>query len=738
VTEITENSKEIQEKILGGLNSRQFEATKAVTGSTLVIAGAGSGKTAVLTRRVAYLIAGGTPGGQILCLTFTNKAAKEMNTRVNSLLENVGIFIPRVPIWSSDYQHAPLLSTFHSLGVRLLREFGEKIELKKEFSILDMDDQKKIIREILKELNVDQKNLQPSLVTYFISQCKQELLLARDSRKISKDFLPIFHQVYAKYEAKLKASSSVDFDDLILLSYILLRDNSDVRSTIQERWRHVLVDEFQDTNPAQFEIIRLIAPHQIVGEENRSLFVVGDDAQSIYAFRGSKIEIILNFEKEYPGTKEIILNQNYRSTQPILDLAEKVLSHNPRQKKKDLFTENKDSIKVCYYLARNEQDEAEFIMKKIWEQYGPGKISSNTGEVKVDLNADTDIIFEADDEPISKPTIKSIDPVSSMFDVYLESEEFAPASRQFLNYQPSQWTLPTYDWSKVKELDECTVLYRTHAQSRSLEETFLKYKLPYRLVSGTRFLDRKEIKDVLAILKFLSNGEDKISLRRFLPLVMDGVGPVTMGKIEAYLEDFEYPLAPKYQEQIMNLFAKMQASWQQNDSLIELTKALIADSGYLRYLKNEYPGKEDYQNRLENIGEIYSLMFPFDEDKTVDLPIRLQRFLEQVGLMSQLDATEKDTQPKVNLMSLHQSKGLEFDSVFLVGVEDGLLPHQNSFFEASGMEEEVRLAYVGVTRAKRFLHLISADSRIQFGNVKANPVSRIFRPFLDTYCQRVR
>lgn len=727
--------------LLNTLNDRQKEAVESITGSTLVIAGAGSGKTAVLTRRVAYLISLGEIPGNILCLTFTNKAAAEMNKRVRETLEKIDITLPYTPVWKDDYITVPLLCTFHSLGVRILREFGDKIDLKKEFSILDSDDQKKIIREILKELNVNEKNLQPSLIQYFISQCKQQLLIASDSRRVNKEFLPIFHQVYKRYEQRLKDNQCVDFDDLLLLPYLLIRDNLEVREILHDRWIHVMVDEFQDTNPAQMEIIKLLlSPEMIAEDSKRSLFVVGDDAQSIYGFRGSKIEIILNFEQQYPNCREIILNQNYRSTQPILDLAEKVLTHNPGQKKKDLFTQNPESIRVQYYLARNDRDEAEYIIKQIYKQYTQeDSESSERGdniETEDEITFQPDTMFDSFDNKISKPTQHFVqkDAISAMFDVYLENEDFRPPS--ISRYNPQSWQVPTYNWQSLKKLNNCAILYRTHSQSRSIEETLLKYNVPYRLVSGTRFLDRKEIKDVLAILKFLANGDDKLSLVRFLPLVLDGVGPKTIEKILVYLEDYTYPLPPKNQEQILTLISGMQSTWQSHNNLIDLTKDLLSTTGYFRYLKTEYTSKEELEVRLENIGEIYSLMLPFDEDKSTTLSERLNQFLLQVSLMSKLDDDETDSTPKINLMSLHQSKGLEFETVFLVGVEDGLLPHSNSLFEPNGIEEEVRLAYVGVTRAKKYLHLVSAQSRVQFGQVKANSVSRIFRPFLDTYCVR--
>ncbi len=726
-------------KVIEGLNDRQREAVLRITGSNLVIAGAGSGKTAVLTRRVAYLISQGVIPGQVLCLTFTNKAAAEMNKRVRTLLTDCGMNLPYIAPWKQDYLQNPLLCTFHSLGVRLLREFGELLELKKEFTIIDSDDQKKIIRAILKELNVSEKNLQPSLVSYFISLCKQELLQAEESRKVSKEFLPLFHQIYGKYQATLRSNQSVDFDDLILLPYVLLNEHKDVRELLQDRWRHVMVDEFQDTNPAQFQLIKLLAPHQLLQlDPTRSVFVVGDDAQSIYGFRGSKIEIILNFGDEYPGTHEVVLNQNYRSVQQILDLAENVISHNPHQKKKELFTVNEQAVDVHYYVARNERDEAEFILRKLRELYGETKATTKDNHNESEAPKE-ELVFEADDDFSNKDTgyTKSNDPISSMFDVYLD-ETASFGSAFGASYTPESWQVPQTDWRTIQKLNDVVILYRTHSQSRAVEETFLKHQVPYKLVSGTRFLDRKEIKDVLAILKFLSNGSDRVSAGRFMPLILDGVGAKTIEKMMAYLVDYQYPLSPKHSQQLLGLIEKMHSCMSQATSLIDLTKELLVVIGYMRYLKNEYPIKEEFEARTENIGEIYSLMFPFDEDKTLSIGERLNTFLNSIMLMTTAEMDEQDETPKISLMSLHQSKGLEYETAFIIGIEDGLLPHQNSFMEMGGMEEEVRLAYVGVTRAKKHLYLTSAESRIQFGQIKANPISRIFRPFLDIHIKRSR
>lgn len=728
--------------ITESLNNRQLEAVTSTSPSNLVIAGAGSGKTSVLTRRVAYLISQKIKPGAILCLTFTNKAAGEMNHRIQKLLTKVGIHLPFSAPWHNDYENNPLLCTFHSLGVRILREFAESIQLSTKFNILDSSDQKKVIKDILKEMDIDQKKLNPFQVSYFISKCKQELLLAKDSKNLSQDYLPIFHKVYQKYEDNLKKNQAVDFDDLILLPHLILKQDLKVREMLQDRWKHILIDEFQDTNPVQFEFVKLLCPKQKLKPKkaeipDRGIFVVGDDAQSIYGFRGSRIEIILNFEDQYPKTKEIVLNQNYRSTQPILDLAEKVISHNSHQKKKELFTDNPEKVQIKHYTARNEKDEAEYIIKQLHRQYVLKKEIEQ--EKKEEENQEVEFVPDPEYLAQERRVEKSNDPISNMFDMSLEDDNFSPTNSTagLSSYDFNSWQVPSYNWQDLKELNNCVILYRTHSQSRSLEEAFLKHRLPYRLVSGVRFLDRKEVKDIIAMLKFLSNGEDKLSLSRFLPLILEGVGPKTMEKFLAYLEDFEYPLAKKHQDKLLDILQKFQSVWFENDNLISLTKHLIDLTGYENYLKKIYPIKEEREARIENLGEIYSLMAQFDEDESVELPTRLQRFLEQVSLMSSLDNKIDENSPKINLMSLHQSKGLEFETVFLVGVEDGLLPHQNSFIEPDGIEEEVRLAYVGITRAKKYLHLISAESRIQFGQVQANPVSRIFRPFLDSHCYKV-
>jgi DNA helicase II / ATP-dependent DNA helicase PcrA len=453
-----------------------------------------------------------------------------------------------------------------------------------------------------------------------------------------------------------------------------------------------------------------------MSEERRSLFVVGDDAQSIYGFRGSKIELILNFHREFAKSKEIVLNQNYRSTQPILNLSEKILEHNPHQKKKGLFTDQTVNTAVEYYMARSERDEAEFVVRKLAEVY-LDQVEDSTH----DIAESTEVKFVSDD-----------DPISNMFDVY--DGDFSSPMDRFSQFSLAP-SVPKRDWSKVDKLNDCAILYRTHSQSRALEETFLKHGLPYRLVSGTKFLDRREIKDVVSILKYIANGEDTIAFSRFFPLISDGVGPKSLSLVLEYLSNPEFELKDKTKNLIDQFQKTVVDTIIEFPSIVEFAKQLLERIGYTSYLRKEYPIKEEYLARLENIGELYSLMLKYDQGAE-SITEKINLFLQEVSLMTNQDSGGEDV-PKISLMSLHQSKGLEYETVFLVGIEDGLLPHLNSLYEAGGMEEEVRLAYVGVTRAKRHLYLISAESRVHFGQIQANPVSRIFRPFLNEFTKRV-
>jgi superfamily I DNA/RNA helicase len=458
---------------------------------------------------------------------------------------------------------------------------------------------------------------------------------------------------------------------------------------------------------------------------NRSLFVVGDDAQSIYGFRGSNIDLILGFEKHYPAVVEIILNQNYRSTQPILDLAEDILTHNENQKKKELFTDNPESIDVNYYHARNHIDEAEYIVRSLKKLYvEPAKIVYKEEETD-------ETVVEYDKEEY----IESGDSISSMFDRYLSSDIAGAPTRTFLkSYTPGNFSFENTDWSKVQELNNVAILYRTHSQSRSLEEVFVKHGLPYKLVSGTKFLERREIKDVIAILKLLSNNSDSLAYSRVIPILTTGIGAKGMQDLMRYREDETFVIKPKLLAEHLRIISIINSYKNSMGSLTDITENLLKRLNYFEALKATALSKEDFLAREENIRELSSLMVRF-EVEGVGLMDQLTNFLAEIALMTNQDDASDDS-PKISLMSLHQSKGLEYETVFLVGIEDNLLPHLNAFSEPGGLEEEVRLAYVGVTRAKRHLYLISAESRIQFGNIIANPVSRIFRPFLANRTKR--
>ena len=748
--------------ILNNLNNAQLDAVNRLTGSTLVIAGAGSGKTAVLTRRVANLIKHGIPAGSILCLTFTNKAAKEMNARVTKMCIEEGLKVPPLRVWELDYTKSPLLCTFHALGVRLLKEFYNYANLEAEFTVIDSDDRNKIIKELIKENSLDPKKVSHNFIGYFISQCKQELVLPEGSASRFSEYPDFAHRIYNQYQKKLKNNNAVDFDDLIFKTYFLLKDNPSIAAMLEQRWKHVMVDEYQDTNEAQFKVIEMISsPTKVNADPGTSIFVVGDDAKSIYGFRGSKVELILQFEDTYHGAKRIILNQNYRSTQPILNLAEKVISLNPNQFKKHLFTDKEDNIKVNYYQSRSEYDEANYIVKKLTALYQKKEdkefFNSNGNSSNKKENSDANLQVIGGDQSanvasLSKAPKKPFNSISALFDNIYESLD-TKVNSSYGGYSAYgndrfEHDRTFYSWKNIKKLDEVAILYRTHGQSRVIEEMLIKSNIPYRLVSGTKFLERKEIKDVLSILKFINNGADKMSLSRFLPLVLDGVGAKTTEKIINYLDDSSLALAPKYQTIIMELMVKMQTAIAGTDSLIDFTKEILARVGYFSYLKRANPLSEDFEARIENIGELYSLMLQFEEivleenqgEETIDpdsikyspVKVKLQNFLNHAMLMTSQDNEEDANTPKVNLMTLHQSKGMEYETVFLVGIDDGILPHSRSLIDNKELEEEVRLAYVGITRAKNNLFLTSANSRTTFGKVEFYSVSRLFKPFLGS------
>lgn len=661
----------MKSNILDKLNDPQKQAVQHKEGPALVIAGAGSGKTRVLTHRVAYLISEGVKPENILAITFTNKAAREMMERIGKIL-GINMFTP--PFAKGG---VPTVGTFHSIGARILREQAKKIERTSSFAIYDDEDQKKLIKLILREQEINEEQFPVGRVQGFISKIKGEL-------KNSQDFLEnpdsYFEekagQVYAAYQKSLKELNAFDFDDLITVPVSLLEENKEMRKYYQDRFRHVLVDEYQDTNHAQYQFVK------ILGEDHHNVFVVGDDFQSIYGWRGADLRNIWSFEKDYPEAKIVLLEQNYRSTQNILDSAHEIISRNPKQKKKKMWTENKEGEKITLYEAEDQRDEARYVIAQI------------------------------------------------------------EAIREANPGMPS---------------GEIAVLYRTNAQSRALEEEFIEAGLPYHLVGALRFYSRKEIKDVIAYFRVLANPKDEMSLRRIFNVPKRGlgkqswkllkktadkgnkkVGELLMDEAEfqKFLnEDSEVSLTPATQGSLRRIREKLAVPLQElrdymkEHTLSQLLTELISKVGYIAYLEEDSISGND---RLENIKELRTVTEKYDsdglggEDALSWRPATetINNFLEEVGLLSADDKEGKDRRQQVNLMTMHSAKGLEFDTVFMVGMEEGLFPHSRSAIDPAAMEEERRLCYVGITRAKRKVFLTRAIKRHFYGSIQANPPSR--------------
>lgn len=627
--------------LLNGLNEAQRAAVTAGDGPLLVIAGAGSGKTRVLTYRIAYLLAERKVSPySILAVTFTNKAAKEMKERVERLVGPMA-----EAIW---------VGTFHSTCVQILRREAEHVGYKSNFLIFDTTDQLGVIRESLKELDLDPKNFEPRSLLYAISAAKNELIGPGEFDRRASDYREeTIARVYAKYQAKLHENNAFDFDDLIMYTVLLFRHHPDVLQKYQDRFRYILVDEYQDTNHAQYLLVRLLA------EKHRNLFVVGDADQSIYSFRGADIRNILEFEQDYPDAKTIKLEQNYRSTQRILDAANGVIVNNIGRKEKNLWTENPvgDPILVC--TVPDERAEAAFI----------------AGEIQ-----------------------------------RLAKEE---------------------NWS----YRDFTILYRTHAQSRALEDELMRRGVPYVVVSGLRFYERKEIKDLIAYLRLIYNQADNYSLRRILNVPRRGIGDATLAKLEAFAQDegislfdavsrvrelgtisarFAKPL-----EEFAQLIQRLHEAAQSHKvTVTELTEKVLEESGYLRELQNERT--EEAEARIENLREFLSVTKQYEEENE---PADLAGLLEHVALVSDVDNYD-ETSDAVKMMTFHAAKGLEFQVVFMVGMEEGVFPHSRSQWEPAELEEERRLCYVGITRAMRKLYLTSARQRTLYGSTTINFPSR--------------
>lgn len=625
-----------------GLNPQQAEAVINTEGPMLIMAGAGSGKTKVLTCRVANLLQKGVRPYRILAITFTNKAAAEMRERVNNMSGPAA-----KDVW---------LFTFHAFCARFLRMEIDKLPgYNKNFAIYDTADSQNLIKQILKEMNLDDKRFQPSGILSRISNAKNDLQDAAAFARQAGDFYEQkVADIYSRYEQKLQLNNALDFDDLLMLSIKLLQENKEVREKYQDRFDYLLVDEYQDTNHAQYLLTKFLAA------KHRNICVVGDADQSIYGWRGADIQNILDFEKDYPDAKVIKLEQNYRSTQIILDAANAVIENNTGRKPKNLWTENKSGADIIYFQAVDERDEARFVIE------------------------------------------------------------------QLQNLQRTE----------NKKLGDMAILYRTNTQSRIFEEMLIKSGISYNMVGGLKFYERKEIKDIIAYLRVIFNPADSLSLLRIINVPKRGIGDASLAKIQAYaaannvslfeavsnaaaIDGLSSRFVSKLDDLAGIIFELMNLA---NEAPVEdLIDRVLRDTGYLEELENERTPQA--QSRIDNLHELISVAQEFAASEEEN---NLENFLAHVALVSDIDDTELG-EDAITLMTLHSSKGLEFPVVFLVGMEEGLFPHARTLMDETEIEEERRLCYVGITRAKEKLFLSSTKMRTIYGNTVTYPPSRFLQ-----------
>ncbi len=626
--------------IFDTLNDRQCEAVKHTEGPLLITAGAGSGKTKVLTCRIAHLLELGVAPYRILAITFTNKAAKEMKERVTNL-----VGAQADSIW---------LSTFHSFCAKLLRfEVDGFHGYTRNFTIYDSSDQLVLVKDCLKKLNLDDKQFMPRSVLGTISSAKNVLMDAKAFAAKASDFYEQkVADVYALYQEKLRENNAVDFDDLLFLAVRLLQEKEEVREKYQSRFQYILVDEYQDTNHAQYALTKILAARW------RNICVVGDADQSIYAWRGADIRNIIDFTRDYPDAASIKLEQNYRSTKTILHAANAVIDNNESRPKKTLWTENPSGNKIIHYQAQTEHDEADYIAGVIYNRH------------------------EISHEPYG----------------------------------------------------DMAILFRTNAQSRVLEEKLMRYAIPYTMVGGTKFYDRKEIKDVLAYLRLLYNPEDSLSLTRIINVPKRNIGATTMEHVAAYAEEQgislfealsstdEIPVTKRARTSLENFAAMIFDLLNdiEGKDVLSLIETVIKQTGYGDMLDKEAEHDPQGESRKENVGEFLSVAKDYMDSNPDG---NLQDFLENVALVSDVDDFES-SDSKVTLMTLHAAKGLEFPVVFLTGLDEGLFPHSRTLLDPSQVEEERRLAYVGITRAERQLYVTNATTRTMYGRISAYMPSR--------------
>ena len=612
--------------MLDGLNKEQKEAVLHKEGPCLVLAGAGSGKTKVLTTRIANMINDGIYSGNILAITFTNKAAKEMRDRISNMVENNYAFV----------------GTFHSFGLRVIRENTEKLGLTSNFTIIDSDDVSSVIKKIMKELDISTKEYSVSYIRNKISFIKNEMLSESEVDKyLNSPPEKVAVKVYREYEKVLKRNNAVDFDDLLKRPVELFMQNDDILDKYQEKYRYILIDEYQDTNEVQYKLVKLLA------SKYRNLFVVGDVNQSIYGFRWSNYKNILNFEKDYPDSKSITLNQNYRSTNTILNAANSVIKNNVERKEVNLYSTFGDGVKIKYFRGNDEKDEVKLV----------------------------------------------IDEIKKLLDEGYDYNDFA-------------------------------ILYRTNAQSRNVEDAILKVNWPYRVVGSYYFYKRKEIKDLLCYLRLISNHQDDVSLERVINVPKRGIGDTSINNLRSLARDnnecmFKCLSKPKEVE-FKKLILELTEDAKDLD-LTELIDVVLEKSGMKEELEKEHTLEADI--RLENLMEFKSITENYQKETGT---VNLEDFLEDISIVA--DSSEHQTLDNaVTLMTMHAAKGLEFKVVFLIGMEEGIMPHSMSLNEESELEEERRLCYVGITRAKERLYITNAKRRMLFGNTSMNPPSRFIR-----------
>lgn len=629
--------------LVKNMNTEQSEAVRTTEGPLLIMAGAGSGKTRVLTHRIAYLLdEKDVSPYNILAITFTNKAAKEMKQRVEQLVgEEAQV------IW---------MSTFHSMCVRILRRDADRIGIERNFTIIDPTDQKSVIKDVLKNENIDSKRFEPRMFIGAISNLKNELKTPEDAQKEANDFhSQMVATVYKGYQRQLSRNEALDFDDLIMTTINLFERVPDALEYYQNKFQYIHVDEYQDTNKAQYTLVKLLA------SKFKNLCVVGDSDQSIYGWRGADIQNILSFEEDYPEAKTISLEQNYRSTKNILNAANEVIKNNSERKPKGLWTANTGGDKIQYYEAMTERDEAEYVVREIMKHQRNGK-----------------------------------------------------------------------------KYSDMAILYRTNAQSRVLEETFMKSNIPYTMVGGQKFYDRKEIKDLLSYLRVIANSNDDISLQRIINVPKRGIGPSSVEKIQTYavqnqismfdaLGEVDFiGLSKKVTQECINFYETITNLIKEQEFLeiSDIVDEVLQKSGYRDMLEREQTLES--RSRLENLDEFMSVPKDYEENTPLEEQ-SLINFLTDLSLVADID--EADTQSGVTLMTMHSAKGLEFPIVFIMGMEESLFPHIRAIKSDDDheMEEERRICYVAITRAEELLYITNATTRMLFGRSQSNMPSRFLR-----------